>query len=362
MKILTKYILGEYLRIFVVIILSFSVLFIVVDAVDQMPRFMRDGASLGTIALYFVLRLPYLFTLTSPVAVLLAGLFFMNTLSKYNESIAIRAAGISILKMVSPLFWFGLVFSFMIMGFGEIVLPKSEAHRSYLKRVKIKKKKMEDKKWRSNIYYRGKNNNLYSIGFFDGYRNNLKTIDITNFDDKNGKVKKKITAVRAEWIDDQWVFEECFIRSFTDGQLVDTKYYKETILEDIDVTPIDFIKSAKKPMAMNFFELKEYIERLKKVGENYTRELVELHFKIAFPFANLIILLFCVPLASTSTRSKGRGLIFLFGLIICFLFLSLLRISQSLGFNGLMSAPLSAWITNIVFTIIGIFFVIKAEV
>ncbi|MCK4654817.1 MAG: LptF/LptG family permease, partial [Candidatus Cloacimonetes bacterium] len=166
----------------------------------------------------------------------------------------------------------------------------------------------------------------------------------------------------AVWEDNKWKFQNCYIRNFENGILIGMEYYKSTTIEEVDVTPIDFIKSAKKPMSMNFFELKEYINRLKKVGEKYSKELVELNLKVSFPFSNLIILLFSVPLVSTSSRSRGRGLIFGIGLLVCFLYLSTLRICQSLGYNEVLSPIVAAWLPNLVFALIGIYFVIKAEV
>jgi len=108
--------------------------------------------------------------------------------------------------------------------------------------------------------------------------------------------------------------------------------------------------------------LRNYINRLKKVGENYNKEMVELNLKVSFPFANLIILLFSVPLVSTSSRSRARGMIFGLGLLVCFLFLSTLRICQSLGYNGVLSPMMAAWFPNLIFLLVGIYFVIKAEV
>lgn len=362
MRILDKYILREYIKTFLIIIFAFSVLFFVVDVSDRLPRLLRKGAPLDIMMLYFLLRIPYLIILTSPVMVLLSGLFLMNNLSKYNESIAIRGAGISILRMVTPLLWFGFFFSILILIFGEFVLPKAEEYRQYVYTEKIKNMKVEDKKMRSHIHYLGKDNNLYYIGFFDGYRNHLKTIDITTFNSQTGELERKITATNAIWEEDHWNFMNCYIRTFKEGKLSEMKYYDSTMIDEVDVTPIDFIKSAKKPMSMNFFELEEYINRLRKVGEKYSKELVELNLKVSFPFANLIILLFSVPLVSTSSRSKGRGLIFGLGLLICFIYLSTLRICQSLGHNEVLSPMVAAWLPNIAFTAIGIFFVIKAEV
>jgi len=362
MRILDKYILREYIKTFIIIIMAFSVLFIVVDITERLPKLLKRDAGTADIIYYFILRLPYLFTLTSPVVVLLSGLFLMNNLSKYSESIAIRGAGISILRMVTPLIWFSVFFSVGIMAFGEYVLPWAEMKRQYIYTEKIKGKKIEDKKLRSNIHYLGSDKNLYYIGFFDGYRNSLKTIDITTFDHAKGQIKRKISSASASWNGDDWNFHKCYIRNFDEGRLGETEFFEDTHIEGIDVTPIDFIKSAKKPMSMNFFELREYINRLKKVGESYTKELVDLNFKVAFPFANLIIILFSVPLVSTSARSKGRGIIFGIGLLVCFLYLSILRVTQSLGYSGVLSPMFAAWLPHIVFLAVGSYFVAKAEV
>lgn len=337
-------------------------MFIVVEISDRLPNLVKRNASLEHIILFFLLRLPYLFLLTSPVIVLLSGLFLMNNLSKYSESIAIRSAGISILRMVTPLFWIGFLFSILVLLFGEFVLPKAEEYRQHLYTEKIKNQKVEDKKMKSHIHFIGFDKHLYYIGFFDGYRDLLRTIDITKFDSESGEIKKKITASEALWKNNNWFFKKCYIRSFDKGTMVDMQFFEETLMDEINVKPKDFIKIAKKPMSMNYFELQDYINRLKKVGEKYTKELVELNFKLAFPFANFIIMLFCVPLASKTARSKGRGLVFALGLLICFTYLSALRISQSLGYNGVLSPMLAAWLPNMIFFGIGSVFVIKAEV
>lgn len=362
MRILDKYVLREYIITFLIIVFAFSVLFLVVDVSDRLPRLLRQSAQLDDMIAYFLLRIPYLIILSSPVMVLLSGLFLMNNLSKYNESIAIRSAGISILRMVKSLFWFGLIYSIIILLLGDYVLPKAEYARERIYTENIKNMKMEDKKMRSHIHYLEKDNTLYYIGFFDGYRNLLKIIDISTYDLGSGELKKKITAASAVWENDSWVFKNCDIRHFEHGNLVSMKQYDSITIPEVDVTPVDFIKSAKKPISMNFFELKDYIERLKKVGENYSKELVELNLKISFPFANLIILLFSVPLVSTSSRSRSRGLVFAMGLLVCFFYLSILRICQSLGYNDMLSPFMAAWVPNLFFALLGIFFVIKAEV
>ncbi len=362
MRILDKYILRQYLTTFFVILISFMALFIVIDIFDRLPRVLKYSSDYMLIAEYFLLRVPYLVVLVSPVIVLLTGLFLMNTLSKYHESIAIRAAGISIFRMVSPILIIGVIMSIGIGLFAEFVLPYAESLRNEIYTVQIKKQMLEDVKMRANIYYSGANDYLYYIGFFDGYQNQMKVIDITQYNGKDGSVSRKISANEAIWNGEEWIFLNCYDRRFANRKQVYYKYSEKASIPEIKAAPNDFIKFAKSNLALNFIELKEYINSLKKIGEKYQVELVDLYMKIAYPLSNFIILLFCVPLASTSVRSKGRGIIFLLGLIICFTYLTTLRISQSLGYNEVLDPLLAAWLPNIIFFILGVFFVIKAEV
>ena len=360
MRILDKYILKQYLFSFVIILISFCVLFIVIDVFDRLPRVLRHTNDAMLITKYFLLRVPYLFVLISPVIVLLSGLFLMNSLSKHNESIAIRAAGVSVLRMMTPLFVLGVLMSIFIGLFGEFVLPLTENHRAYIHHVHIRRQEREDIRMRSNIFY-SDNNFIFYLGFFDGFQNRIRVIDIVEVDESN-QIIRRIQANEAVWDDYNWVFTNIHDRIFRDSQLISYSHHDSYILPEITVTPLDFIKSAKAPMEMNFIELREYIARLKRIGEKYHRELIDLYTKVSFPLANLIILLFCVPLATASVRSKGRGIIFLLGIFICFSYLMMLRICLSLGYNEIIQPFTAAWFPHILFFIIGVFFVIKSEI
>ena len=360
MRILDKYIIRQYLTSFLIIFASFSVLFIVIEVFDRLPRILRYTSDYVLITQFFLLRLPYLFVLTSPVIVLLTGLFLMNTLSKFNETIATRAAGISIIRTVSPLFLVGLFISLCVAVFGEYVLPVAENKRALIYNVSMRQREVEDIKMRSNIYYSDENF-IYYLSFFDGYQNKIRAIDITELDDQN-KIKRKVQANEADWDGEHWVFRNAHDRHFDNSQLVSYQFYNTFIIPEVTVRPIDFVKSAKKPMEMNFFELRDYIQRLKKIGEKYHREETDLLFKISFPLANFIILLFCVPLASASVRSKGRGVIFLLGIVICITYLMVVRVWQSLGYNEVISPTAAAWFPHILFFVIGVIVVIRSEI
>ena len=247
------------------------------------------------------------------------------------------------------------------MWVGEAFCQKRFSCASTL--ILIRGEKMEDIKRRANINYKGENDLFFNIGFFDGYSKKLYNIDIVQYDPKTGGLLQTISAQSAVWEGDKWLFKKCYIRKFEDGMPTEVEYFKDKkVIPIVDVKPIDFVKSSKDPLAMSYSELNEYIQRQEKVGEKSLEERVDLATKLAFPFANFIILFFSVPMASASVRSKTRSVVFLVGLVVCFVYLAALRVSQNLGYTGVLSPFWAAWGPNILFTFIGLWFASRAEV
>lgn len=362
MRKLDRYISREFLHTFFIIFFSFAAVFIVIDVIDNLPKLLRAGASFDQAFLYYLLRLPYLIVLTSPVTVLLSGLFMMNSLAKHNETVAIRAAGISIKRAMLPLFGIGLVISLCVAAMGEYLLPFAETTRSDLYNVKIKGEQPEDQLLKARIHYQGSENDFYYFGFFDGYKNTLRVIDKTSIDFETKAITERITASSASWDGRQWILQDCDIRRFVDGRQVYASFLPTTTLPILEVEPQDFVRITKKTLALTFWELKDYIARLHKLGEDASREIVDLHMKVSYPLTNLIVIFFFIPIATANTRSKGRGWVFMLGLLVCFSYLIVVRISQSLGYNGVIPPVWAAWAPNLAFSLLGFAFLHKAEV
>jgi len=362
MKILDKYITREFLRTYLIIFLSFVAIFIVIDVIDNLPRLIRNGATAQQATIYYLMRLPYLLVLTSPVTVLLTGFFMMGALSKHNESIAIRAAGISIKRAMLPLFGIGLIISIGIALFGEYVVPWAETTKNYVYNVQIKGQQADDQMLKARIHYQGKANDFYYFGFFDGYKNNLKIIDLTRIDFKTKQITEHLTAASADWNGSRWILRDCDMRRFANGKQVFMVHYPQTDLVILDVQPQDFIRISQKTLSLNFWQLREYIGRMKKLGDNPAREIVDLNMKISFPLTNLIVIFFFIPIATSNIRSKGRGWIIMLGLVVCFIYLIVVRVCQSLGYNSIINPYWAAWFPNLFFTLLGLGFLYKAEI
>jgi len=361
MKIIDKYLFKSFARLYLIILGSFVSIFLVIEFFEKWSRFFSEEPAFWDVVSYFILRIPYIVVLSSPVAILLAGLFLMQYMGKHNETVAIRSAGISIKRMSVPLFAFGFLVTILLFVFGDTVMPWAEDTRVYIERVKIKNQKKSDIRVRSNIQYKDDKNRLYYIGFLDGYKNKIKNIDISIFSNDN-HIITKIQAEHGIWEADstgsgkemKLTFYNGYIREFDDNQLIFYTNFEEQYFGDIHVQPQDLVKSTKKPDEMTVFELHEYIERLRRIGEKHQKELVELNLKLAYPFVNVIMILFCIPLATFSKRGKSRGIGFVIAIAICFLYISMVRFGQSLGYNELLSPVMAAWFANIIFGTIGL--------
>ncbi len=361
MKIIDKYLFKSFARLYLIILSSFVAIFLVIEFFEKWSRFFSENPAFWDVVFYFLCRIPYIMVLSSPVAILLAGLFLMQYMNKHNETASIRSAGISIKRMSAPLFAFGFLVTILLFVFGDTVMPWAEDTLVYIERVKIKKQNKADIRVRSDIQYKDDKNRLYYIGFLDGYKNKIKNIDISIFNDDN-HIVKKIHAEHGLWDTDslhdnqdmKLTFYNGYIREFEDNKLVSYMNFEEQYFDDIHIQPEDLVKSTKKPDEMTVFELRDYIERLRRIGEKHQKELVEMNLKIAYPFVNVIMILFCIPLATLSKRGKSRGIGFVVAIAICFLYISMVRFGQSLGYNELLSPLMAAWFANIIFCALGL--------
>jgi lipopolysaccharide export system permease protein len=75
---------------------------------------------------------------------------------------------------------------------------------------------------------------------------------------------------------------------------------------------------------------------------------VDFYSKISFPFASVIVVLFGVPFSSIRRRG-GAGVQLGISLLICFIYLIFMKVSQVFGYNGDINPLLTAWSANILF-------------
>src|SRR5260370_24590617 len=104
LRTLDRYLVREWLRVFLVTLLGFAILVIVIDVTDKFDLYLGRGIKPTAVALSYVFDLPEKMFLILPVAVLFATVFTVGALGRHSELTAAKASGISFHRLVRPLF------------------------------------------------------------------------------------------------------------------------------------------------------------------------------------------------------------------------------------------------------------------
>ena len=101
-------------------------------------------------------------------------------------------------------------------------------------------------------------------------------------------------------------------------------------------------------------ELNRFIKQEQLRGaEDIEYSLVEKYRRIATPFATFILTLIGVSLASRKIRG-GLGLQIVLGLVLSFVYIFFMQISNTFAISGGIPALLAVWFPNIIFTFIAL--------
>ncbi len=362
MNILDRYLLTKFFKVLFFSLLSFITIYVIVDLIEHIDFFIDRKAVLGTVILYYIFFIPYIVVLTLPVAMLLATLFSLGSLARNNELLAIKSSGKSLYRILLPLYVASFFISIAVLLTGEYLIPFTNQKKDLIKKTKIERITRPETAVRFEVYTQGENGYIFRMRQYDATKKEAEFVLIQKFEDN--KLREQVTADKMFWQNQGWVLENVRERVFAENPEADTienyQSYPRLFRLDLKARPELFAKRPKSPSQMDFFELKKYINLKKKSGSEVVREQVDLYFKISFPLVNFIIVLFGAPLASNPKRS---GLATSFGItvIISFIYYTLLKMGQSLGYSQKLPAPVSAWITNILFAALGVVFLIKAR-
>lgn len=357
MRILDRYILRRFIVTLLFALFAFIIIFIVVDLIGNLDKFIDKNVPKIIITKFYVSYSPFIFVLVLPIAMLLASLFSMGQMARYNELTAIKSVGVSLNRILLPLLIFSFFVSLLALVFGEKIVPPANQKNSNIKNEYIKSVKKDINTRVKNIFLRDREDRRIFIDYYDSRDKTAHKVSIQKY--IGNQIVERVDAPKMKWEDGTWVLYNGYKRLFSgiNEQATPFKILKDP---NIHFKPEQLVESNKAPEDLSYDELKTFIQEVIRNGGNPNRWLVDLHLKISIPFANLIMVLFGSPLASNKKRS---GAIFgcMVSLVICFFYFGFVKFAQTLGHNGTLSPLLAAWLANAIFFVSGIFLLTVAK-
>jgi len=128
MKLLDRYLLRQFVQIFVICFLSLMGLYLVIDLFGHLDSFsaeaQRSGSLLQVIAEYYSYQSIGFFDRTSGILAMISAMFTVTWLQRHQEMTAMLAAGISKFRIIRPLIVAAVVVSLLGAASREWVIPK----------------------------------------------------------------------------------------------------------------------------------------------------------------------------------------------------------------------------------------------
>ncbi len=347
MKILDRYLIKQFLQTIFFGIIALILIFVVIDMMENLDDFIDQNVTLDVILHYYVVFTPEIIKLITPIAVLFGALFTAGKAANLSELTAIKASGVSLFRFMLPF----IVTTVLICGisviFSGYIVPmanktKINIEMNYLKRGITYTG--------SNIFFQDTRTKIVSISFFDINQNIAYTVSIQDFD-KNDltKMTARIDArsLSYDTLKKVWTAKDVVRRSF--GLLNQkAEYFTELDLNGVNFLPGDLLTKQQKPEEMNLNELNDFIKNQQRSGNDPTNTLIEYHSRFAFAAASLIVILFGLPI-SANKRRGGLAVQVGINILVAFIYLVFMKISQAFGKNGAINPVLTAWLANLLF-------------
>ena len=359
MKILDKYVIRQFLQTILFGLIAFLFIFVVVDLMENLDDFIDQDMSFFQILHYYFVFTPEIIRLMLPVAVFLSCIFTVGKLTNQNELAAVKAGGVSLYRFMSPFVITAFLISIFAIFFGGFTVPAANKEKVFIERNYMKKAVAVTG---SNILFQDNFTRIVSVANYNTKSRTAYTIGIQEFDPAdNTRMMSRIDASKMKYDSTgrKWILHNAITRNFIGDRQTETR---NTTLEIdyLNFLPDDILKKQRKPEEMNLLELTEFAQEQLDTGNNPTRIRIAYHSRIAFAFASLVVVLFGVPF-SANKRRGGLALQIGISLLITFLYLVFMNISQAFGKNGVMNPILTAWFANFVFISAGIINLIQVR-
>lgn len=351
MNRIDRYIIKNMFFISFLVLVLLIIVFIIIDFSENVDDFTDRGAALSEIwGDYYLNYIPEIIRLVLPVSIFTACLLLTGKMSQRFEIIALKAAGVSLYRLLLPFLIFSTFCAAMISYMDGFIVPKSNKDRIEFERKYLMTR--SDRIEGSRIYRQEARNTLMSVNYYApeeqiGYRVQLYTFD-------GPRVVQTVDIGRMEYNEEtsNWQLFNVRIREIDEsGYKMRTEARMDTVFT---ILPRDLARTSSDVYQLTYPEVLDYIESLKRIGaSDIELPKVQFYGKLFYPISIIIITILGVSIASVR-RAGGMGYILGAGLFVSFLYISLIKIIEPFGAAGAIDPFWAALLPHAFFAVTAI--------
>jgi len=355
MRIIRNYILSECLQPFTLSISVLTSVFLLGYLPQLANKVINNGVSLTAMSQVFLYYIPILLGYTLPIACLITVILAFGHMSAENEILAMRASGIHLLRLLTPLVVVGIALCLVVYILNDRIIPDAyEAQTRILQETGSQDPSaMLEPGSFINAFdkyiifiYRIENDLLYGVRIYEPTPN---------------KPTKTIIAEQGEFVHvpgkPQLMLK--LINGTTDEPDLQNpnNFYKlnfQTSFITMDLSKKK-VSTEKKSKSMTLLELKTKIDSLRKLSIDPSPLVAEYQRRLAWSLSPLIFILLGFPFAAiTHRRAKSANL--LYALLFAAPYYILSLACQGMASQNVFNPILLMWAPNCLGAIVAIFF------
>jgi len=310
---------------------------------------------------YLFFLTPRLIYSVTPVSVLTSVLVVFGVLTKNNEVTAFKACGVSMYRLTVPILAGGLLLSGALFAFDHYWVPDADRIQDGI-RSEIKGRPAQTYLNPTRKWFYGQEDRIYNYKYFDQKTNVMLGVNVFEIDPATFRLKKHIAAERARWEPalNAWVFQNGWSRNLKDydSSAVIDFAGNIRVFPELKETPDYFVKEALQSSQMNFLELGSYIGELQQSGFDTIPLQVQLYKKFSVPLFAFILALVSAPLAFLAGNRGGMAGIGM-SFVIFVTYVSTDQFFEQLGNLSELPPQLAAWSPDVVFSLVGLYFLAR---
>jgi lipopolysaccharide export system permease protein len=353
--LLDRYLVRQFLPIFVVAVGMFVMLLSLIDLFANLWRYLNYEVPFKDIMRVSLFYLPKSFSYALPISLLFAAAYTLGDLYSRNELTSIFSSGIPFWRFSASLVIIGLAASLFSFYFDDkVVIPtlriKNDLSRRFLRQ--------QHTETNSDIVIKARNGQLiYSVDFYDRDAQALNGISIVEQNEK-GEFISLIRSVRAAWEEDHWVFTNAIIyRWEEDGMLrtaalPDTDAYREH--------PDTFRRNAVNVEELGAHEAGLLVSDLKAAGLPFIEALADYYHRFSFPTASFVVMILSISMGGRF-RKNILLMSLLASLSAAVVFYVMEMISMMMAKLGYIPPFIGAWFPVGTFIVIGVLLLRSAK-
>jgi LPS export ABC transporter permease LptG/LPS export ABC transporter permease LptF len=360
-QVVDTYLLSSFLFYFVLWLVSFVLMFHVFTFFELLSDIIKNHIAFSRVFTYLFFLSPRLIYRFTPISVLTSVLVVFGVLTKNNEVTAFKACGVSMYRLTVPILAAGLLLSGGLFAFDHYWVPEADRIQDAI-RAEIKGKPAQTYLNPGRTWFYGLEDRIFYYKYFDQKEKVMLGVNVFEIDPETFRLKKHIAAERARWEPalNAWVFQNGWSRDLKGHESAAVVDFAGGIrvFTELKETPDYFGKRPLQSDQMNFLELGAYIGELQQSGFDTIPLQVQLYKKFSVPLFALILALVSAPfafLAGNRGGMAGIGMSFL----IFISYVSIDQFFEQLGNLNELPPQLAAWSPDVVFSLVGLYFLAR---